>query len=199
MTEIPMQTTDLLQTLNELYDNQPFLFWLLGTALSGFLVVVIGFFVKRSFFPTPSKEESVILQRGWPNEVMRSDFIELLLNNNTAEKARRLYKQVGIELNMELQRSQVKPRIQFSTIDNKIDEPLPEGSTIVDAFHHNEIRGKLLILGEPGSGKTTQLLELTRHLLLEAKEQQDRTDRCLLFLSAQHGLDNQYKTGWQNS
>jgi serine/threonine protein kinase/DNA polymerase III delta prime subunit len=48
------------------------------------------------------------------------------------------------------------------------DEAIPHGTRIADVF--DEMDGELLILGEPGSGKTTTLLELARDLLTEAEE-----------------------------
>jgi MinD-like ATPase involved in chromosome partitioning or flagellar assembly len=45
-------------------------------------------------------------------------------------------------------------------------EHLPVGTTVREVF--NQAGGRLLILGAPGSGKTTALLELTRHLLSQA-------------------------------
>lgn len=45
-------------------------------------------------------------------------------------------------------------------------QPLPSGSKIIEVF--DQTRGALLILGAPGSGKTTALLELTRDLLNRA-------------------------------
>jgi serine/threonine protein kinase len=46
------------------------------------------------------------------------------------------------------------------------DDNLPPGTRIRDVF--DQLNGKLLILGAPGSGKTTMLLELTRDLLARA-------------------------------
>jgi serine/threonine protein kinase len=52
---------------------------------------------------------------------------------------------------------------------------------IVDVF--NQYNGKLLILGHPGSGKTTTLLELTRDLLKQAESQDDFPIPLVLNLS----------------
>ncbi len=51
------------------------------------------------------------------------------------------------------------------------DRQLPPGTRIVEVF--DESGGSLLILGEPGSGKTTMLLELARDLI--ARAGQDET------------------------
>ncbi len=46
-------------------------------------------------------------------------------------------------------------------------QPLPPGTHIIDRFHYTAGEA-LLILGQPGSGKTTMLLELARDLLSQA-------------------------------
>jgi hypothetical protein len=43
-------------------------------------------------------------------------------------------------------------------------------STLLEIFEHDEIAGKLLIVGEPGSGKSTSLLELTETLIGRAEQ-----------------------------
>ncbi len=48
------------------------------------------------------------------------------------------------------------------------DQPLPLGMRLIDMY--DTVDRALLILGAPGAGKTTQLLELTRHLLDRAAE-----------------------------
>ncbi len=45
---------------------------------------------------------------------------------------------------------------------------IPSGTKMIDIF--NELKRSLLILGEPGSGKTTMLLELARDLISRAKQ-----------------------------
>jgi ATP-dependent Clp protease adapter protein ClpS len=49
-------------------------------------------------------------------------------------------------------------------------EILPPGTRIIDKFDEIEQGRTLLILGEPGSGKTTTLLELTRYLIEDAEQ-----------------------------
>ena len=48
------------------------------------------------------------------------------------------------------------------------NRPLPPGTRIVDVF--DEMNRTLLILGEPGSGKTTMLLELARDTIARAEQ-----------------------------
>lgn len=49
-------------------------------------------------------------------------------------------------------------------------QPLPQGTPIASVF--DELRGELLILGSPGSGKTTMLLELARTLVERAQQEE---------------------------
>ena len=49
-------------------------------------------------------------------------------------------------------------------------QPLPQGTKIIDVFDDIGAGRTLLILGEPGSGKTTTLLELTRDLIARAQQ-----------------------------
>jgi predicted NACHT family NTPase len=42
--------------------------------------------------------------------------------------------------------------------------PLAATQKIVEVFDQPDIQGKLLILGEPGAGKTTELLHLAKDL-----------------------------------
>jgi len=67
----------------------------------------------------------------------------------------------------------------------EVDRParaLPEGTQIVDVY--DETDGGLLILGEPGAGKTTMLLELARDLLERAQTNRDEPIPAVFNLSS---------------
>ncbi|WP_293109471.1 NACHT domain-containing protein [Moorena sp. SIO3I6] len=48
------------------------------------------------------------------------------------------------------------------------------GQKVIEVFNQEDIAGKLLILGAPGSGKTTMLLDLAKDLITPAQQQPDQ-------------------------
>lgn len=85
-----------------------------------------------------------------------------------------LYNAILINLGKESQPQQVKrPWDAQIKIGLKPAEPLPDTITILEVFNLKEVAGKLLILGAPGSGKTTTQLELAQALIERAEEQLD--------------------------
>ncbi|MFN6560811.1 MAG: hypothetical protein RMY28_013645 [Nostoc sp. ChiSLP01] len=77
----------------------------------------------------------------------------------TARLRQSLHNAVLINLGKELQPQQVKrPWDAEIKIGLKPPEPIPHTITILEVFDSQEIAGKLLILGAPGSGKTTTQL-----------------------------------------
>ncbi len=91
-------------------------------------------------------------------QLVRSFWIDGVLKSS-------LYNEVLIRLNMEERPKAVDNR-PWDLILKQSGEPdysIPAGTPIIDVF--DRMNGLLLILGEPGSGKTTTLLELADELL----------------------------------
>jgi hypothetical protein len=71
--------------------------------------------------------------------------------------------------------------------------PLPAGTSMVQVF--DEAQGELLILGEPGAGKTILLLELTS-TLLERAEQEERERIRVVFNLSSRAQERQELAEW---
>ena len=96
-----------------------------------------------------------------------------------------LHSATFINLGKEKQNSQVQrnwdAEVKVGQQQRVAVEP---GTSIVDVFDQSNIAGKLLILGAPGSGKTTTLLELAEILVQRATISQDNPIPVLLNLSS---------------
>ena len=102
------------------------------------------------------RERRKLLKRvknNWIKNVLeRSLNDEVLIELGLEERKDAVYNRQGIELQ----------------IPGHPNRPLPPGTKIMDVF--DEVGQTLLILGEPGSGKTTMLLELARDTIARAEE-----------------------------
>ena len=82
-----------------------------------------------------------------------------------------LHNQVPIELGLEERPDAVaNPWSVILDTGDSSPKPLPDGTKIIDIFDQIGTGRTLLILGEPGAGKTTTLLELTHDLIARAKQ-----------------------------
>ena len=131
------------------------------------------------------------IKRGLYKLPERDNSEQALLVKSSNEVIHRLTRSldasVSIDLEMELQPKQVDysydadvlMELQPKQVDAPYDvniligpqanELLRLGTSIVDVFDRKEISGRLLILGQPGAGKTTELLRLADVLLDRAE------------------------------
>lgn len=92
---------------------------------------------------------------------------------------------VLINLSKEFQPSQVNRTWEVEVkIGSKPSETIPLETSILEIFDRSDIAGKLLILGDPGSGKTTMLLDLAESLVNRAEEIKDYPIPVLFSLSS---------------
>jgi hypothetical protein len=96
-----------------------------------------------------------------------------------------LYSSVRLNLEMEQQDYRVLPPWSAAIVQQSQPVvPLDAGSRIIDVFDHSKIERKLLVLGEPGAGKTTMMLELAKALLERAMADKAEPIPVLLNLSS---------------
>ena len=90
-----------------------------------------------------------------------------------------LHRAAWIDLHLQEQPDVLKNpwRLQVPELD-QTSRALPVGTSIVEVY--DEADGELLIMGEPGAGKTMLLLELTR-TLLERAEEDERLPMPIVF------------------
>jgi transcriptional regulator with XRE-family HTH domain/DNA polymerase III delta prime subunit len=105
-----------------------------------------------------------------------------------------LHGEVLILLGLHEQREAVENPWRFVLqLPDQSAHPLPPNTHILQVY--DEVDGELLILGEPGIGKTTLLLELARHLLDRA-EKDDKHPMPVVFNLSSWVVKQQPITAW---
>ena len=80
-----------------------------------------------------------------------------------------LHNAVLINLDKQIQPEQMRnPLSAEIKIGALPSQPLPPGTEILEVFERSDISGRLLILGDPGAGKATTLLDLAKGLVERA-------------------------------
>ena len=120
----------------------------------------------RDQFNIENLQGNVLIQ----NQPVRSRSELLLLQAVEQEVdsrlAQSLHNHVFVTLDKESHPDQVKRLWDTEVkIGSKPAKPIPSETSILEIFDHPEISGRLLILGKPGAGKTTTMLDLAKGLI----------------------------------
>ncbi|MEM8612525.1 MAG: NACHT domain-containing protein [Cyanobacteria bacterium P01_H01_bin.105] len=147
-------------------------------------------------------------QRSQPStdqlERTRQQLLKIVKKNVNLRLANSLHKLVKLDLYMEDQRQRVgtpkyelvpedtEPSFQavYRVLHPKGNKPpldLKFTQKIIEVFERQDIQGKLLILGEPGSGKTTELLQLAKDLVSRVEQDEGQPVPVILELSSWDG------------
>ncbi|WP_017318885.1 NACHT domain-containing protein [Mastigocladopsis repens] len=94
-----------------------------------------------------------------------------------------LHTRVMIELGLE-ERLDAVEHLGIEELPDKSGQALPTGVGVTDVFNRMGEGRTLLILGEPGAGKTTTLLTLTKHLITRTEEDLSRPIPVVFNLSS---------------
>ncbi|MDJ0702477.1 MAG: NACHT domain-containing protein [Leptolyngbyaceae cyanobacterium MO_188.B28] len=96
-----------------------------------------------------------------------------------------LYVRVLIELGLEERKNAVQnPLTDVEEFATEVAEAFPEGTDITDIFEQLGAGRTLLILGEPGAGKTVTLLKLAKSLITRTENALDQSLPVVMNLSS---------------
>jgi hypothetical protein len=118
-------------------------------------------------------------------DLAEANLLKAVKNEVAGRLAQSLHNRVYIELDKTEDPSEVVPPWSVDVkLGNAPSQHCPDGTSIVEIYDRREIGGRLLILGAPGSGKTTMLLQLADALVQRALADAAHPVPVLLNLSA---------------
>lgn len=152
----------------------------IGDKLSG----IFGWLGIDSSFFTHRREQ-------YENDDVARDRLLQFVEHEVSTRLRdSLHNQVKLDLYMEAKKHEKTHMPGYAMIP---EDPIPTASKqplklkftqdIVDVFSGSDIQQKLLILGEPGTGKTIELLSIANELITQAKADSDKPIPVILELS----------------
>ena len=148
---------------------------LVGSA-TGILQSVLQRLGNKDAYPASISDQQHRQNRQRLLDKVRIYWVEGVLNKS-------LYAEARLELGMKIDPEAIAN--PWDMILQQPDSPnrtLPRGTKIIEIF--DSVAGELLILGEPGSGKTTTLLELARDLTARAEADETLPTPVVLNLSS---------------
>jgi type IV secretory pathway ATPase VirB11/archaellum biosynthesis ATPase len=132
-----------------------------------------------NFFRIDTEQQRALKNRRAMLELVKNIWIKGVLEKS-------LYNEVLIELGMEERPDAVDHPWDIQVqMPNQTSHTLPTGTSIINVFE--EMHGAMLILGEPGSGKTTMLLELVRDCIDRAQRDNNQPVPVVFNLSSWDG------------
>ena len=116
---------------------------------------------------SPPQPLSADQRRAMRNRQAMLELVKTYWVKGVLEKS--LYSEMLIELGLEKRAGAVeRPWDAVVQLPDQPNHPMPPGTSMLSVF--DEMNKALLILGEPGSGKTTMLLELARDTIARAEQ-----------------------------
>ncbi|MBI1256213.1 MAG: hypothetical protein GC204_01960 [Chloroflexi bacterium] len=145
-------------------------------AAGGVLAVIVPFFIPDSNKPIfPSKEAPLSEKTRTDNRQRMLDKVEAIWITGYLEHVLNEMEALRLEMKF-VEPKKVLERTGMS------DEDLPDSGAILSAF--NDLGRRLVILGEPGAGKTVTLLQLCSELIGEARKDAKKPIPVVLALSS---------------
>ncbi|NEP56995.1 MAG: signal peptidase I [Symploca sp. SIO2G7] len=92
------------------------------------------------------------------------------VNREVIERLQDSLQQDSLQINQYLELPMEEQGEEVGRAQRQKVIPLPSETRVIDAFDRADVAGRLLILGEPGSGKTTTLLQLAEDLINRAQK-----------------------------